>query len=166
FYGKRNVGVVPEYVQLTRGTKGYDTDTNNFSPNIGVVWQPNVDGGWLRTVLGDPDTATLRAGFSIAYERQGLAEYTGQYGANPGSTLSLTRSAGNNNLVLPGETWPILLSQPERIYQAPFPQTPTYPIGVRSGRQDNLDAFAPDLQIGYARTWSVGFQRSISRDMA
>ena len=44
FFGKRNVGVVPEYVQLTRNTKGYDTDMNNFSPNIGVAWRPNVAG--------------------------------------------------------------------------------------------------------------------------
>ena len=166
FFGKRNTGVVPEYVQLTRGTKGYDTDTNNFSPNIGVAWRPNVQDGFLRKLLGDPESATLRAGFSIAFERQGLGEFTGQYGANPGSTLALTRSAANNNLVLPGESWPILLSQPERIYQATFPESPTYPIAIRSGRQDSLNAFAPDLQIGYARTWTVGFQRSISRDMA
>jgi len=166
FYGKKNTGVVPEYVQLTRNTKGYNTDFNNLSPNIGVAWRPNVQDGWLRTLLGDPETATVRAGFSVAFERQGLAEYTGQYGANPGSTLALSRSAGNNNLVLPGETWPILLSQPERIYQASFPQTPTYPIAVRPSRADSLNAFAPDTEIGYARTWTAGFQRSISRDMA
>jgi hypothetical protein len=166
FFGKQNTGVVPEYVQLTRNTKGYNTDLNNLSPNIGVAWRPNVQDGWLRTLLGDPEQATVRAGFSVAFERQGLAEYTGQYGANPGSTLALSRSAGNNNLVLPGETWPLLLSQPERIYQAPFPETPSYPIAIRSSRQDSLNAFAPDIEIGYARTWTVGFQRSISRDMA
>ena len=81
----------PRYVQLTSGTQGYETDWNNFSPNVSVAWRPNVQGGFLRTLLGDPEQATLRAGYSVAYERQGMGEFTGVYGANPGSTISLTR---------------------------------------------------------------------------
>ena len=60
--------------------------------NVGVAWRPNVQGGWLRTILGDPEQATLRAGYSVAYNREGFAVYTGQYGANPGSQVSVTRS--------------------------------------------------------------------------
>ena len=61
-----------------------------------------VSGFW-RKILGDPDQATVRAGFSVAYERQGLGVFTGQYGENPGSTLSLTRDI-NTGIVGPGET--------------------------------------------------------------
>ena len=151
FFGKRNVGVVPEYVQLTSGTKGYNTDLNNLSPNIGVAWRPNVQDGWLRTILGDPETATVRGGFSVAFERQGLGEFTGQYGANPGSTLALTRSAANNNLVLPGETWPILLSQTGADLPGAVPavahvshchpeRPPGQPQRVRPGHPDRIRA--------------------------
>ncbi len=38
-------GAVPEYVQLTSGTKGYETDWNNIAPNVGVAWRPNVQSG-------------------------------------------------------------------------------------------------------------------------
>ena len=32
---------VPEYVNLhDRGTEGYNTDWNNFAPNVGVAWRP------------------------------------------------------------------------------------------------------------------------------
>ncbi|MBA2305452.1 MAG: hypothetical protein H0W08_22860 [Acidobacteria bacterium] len=157
--------VVPEYAQLTSGTKGYDTDWNNVSPNVGVAWRPNAQGGVLRTLLGDPDQATFRAGYSEAYERQGMSQFTGLYGLNPGSTLSLTRSA-STGLVGPGESWPVLLSQKDRLFNAPFNESPTFPIAARPNRADNLNAFAPDIKIGRAQSWTVSFQRSITKDMA
>ena len=69
-------------------------------------------------------------------------------------------------LVGPGEEWPVLLSQRDRLFNASFPESPTYPIAVRPNRADDVGAFAPDLKIGVAHTWTVGFQRSITRDMA
>ena len=98
-------GTVPMFSQLKKGQSGYNTDWNNVAPNIGIAWRPNVETGWLRALLGDPDRATLRGGHSIAFERQGMAVFTGAFGANPGSTLSLTRDV-NTGLVGPGETWP------------------------------------------------------------
>ena len=158
-------GVVPEYIQLTSGTNGYNTDTNNVAPNVGIAWRPNVQNGFLRRLLGDPEQATLRAGYSVSYERQGFGRFTGVYGGNPGSVLTLNRNA-NSGLVPAGEPWPILLSQTNRLGPAAFPQTATYPIAVRPNRQDSLNGFRPDIQVASARSWTVGFQRAVSRDMA
>jgi hypothetical protein len=158
-------GKVPEFAQFTSGTRGYNTDWNNLAPNIGVAWRPNVAGGWLRTLLGDPEHATLRGGYSVAYERQGIGGFTGIYGENSGSTLSLTRDV-NTGLVGPGERWPVLLRQTGRLYQAPFPETPTYPIPIRPNRADDISAFHPDIEVASARSWTVGVQRALTRDMA
>ena len=95
-----------------------------------------------------------------------MSDFTGVYGGNQGSTISLTRSGSLGNLVLPGETWPVLLSQASRLGDVGFSDTPTFPIAVRSARADSLNGFAPDLKIPAAHTWTVSFQRSISRDMA
>ncbi len=172
-YGKCNLfqpgasgGVVPSFKQLTKGTEGYNTDKNNFGPSVSVAWRPNVQDGWLRSLLGDPEQATVRAGYTLSYERQGTGVFTGTFGANPGSTISLSRTDALGNLVLPGESWPIFLSQTNRIYTAPFNETPTFPIEIRSGRADSLNGFAPDLEVGSAGTWTVSFQRSVTRDMA
>lgn len=158
-------GKVPEFAQFTTGTRGYNTDWNNIAPNLGVAWRPNVQGGWLRALLGDPEQATLRGGYSIAYERQGLGVFTGVYGPNPGSTLSLTRDA-NTGLVGPGETWPVLLRETNRLFPAPFSETPTFPIPIRPNRADTINAFHPDIQVAAARSWTAGFQRSLSKEMA
>jgi hypothetical protein len=160
-----HANVNPEYVQLTGGTKGYETDWHNVAPNVGIAWRPDVQTGFMRTLLGDPDQATFRAGYSEAYERQGMGVFTALYGGNPGSTISLTRSA-TTGLVPAGESWPVLLSETNRLYNAPFAETPTFPIALRANRADNINAFAPDIKIGRAQTWTVSFQRSITRDMA
>ena len=160
-------GVVPEFKQLTSGTNGYNTDWNNLAPTVGLAWRPNVQDGWLRSVLGDPEQATVRGGYSVAYERQGLSVFTGTFGANPGSTISTTRSATSAEPIVPaGQPWPVYFSQKERLYLPAFSPDPTYPIPIQTNRGSDLSGFAPDVKIGSAHTWTISFQRSITRDMA
>ncbi|RPJ83281.1 MAG: hypothetical protein EHM13_07845, partial [Acidobacteria bacterium] len=158
-------GATPEFIQLKRGTEGYQTDWNNLAPSLSVAWRPNVQDGFLRQLLGDPETATIRGGWSVAYERQGMGVFSAVYGGNPGTTLSLSRGQ-DTGLVPEGESWPVLLSQKDRLYNQPFPESPSYPIAVRANRADDLYAFAPDVQIGRAQSWMIGLQRSITSDMA
>ncbi|HYE89096.1 MAG TPA: carboxypeptidase-like regulatory domain-containing protein [Vicinamibacterales bacterium] len=165
FQPRASGGKVPEFTQLTSGTRGYNIDWNNLSPNIGLAWRPGVDGGWLRALLGDPEQATFRAGYAESFERQGIGGFTGIYGPNPGSTLSLTRNA-STGIVGPGETWPVLLRETNRLYAASFPESPTFPIAIRPNRADDINAFHPDIEVASARSWSVGFQRALNRDTA
>jgi hypothetical protein len=158
-------GAVPQFIQLKKGTEGYNTDWNNFAPSASVAWRPDVQSGVMRTILGDPNQATIRAGYSEAYERQGLTVFTGLYGGNPGGSISLSRNV-NTGLVPTGESWPVLLSQTSRLGVATFNPDPTYPISIRANRADSLNAFAPDIKIARVRNWTVGFARYISKDMA
>jgi Carboxypeptidase regulatory-like domain/TonB dependent receptor/TonB-dependent Receptor Plug Domain len=158
-------GPLPEYIQLTKGTGGYKTDWNNVSPVVSVAWRPDVQSGFLRTLLGDPDQATVRAGYSVAYERQGLTRFTDLFGGNTGVSKNLNKTV-NTGLVPPGESWPVLLSQPGRLTPLTFDESPVYPIAIRANRADSLNAFAPDISIAKVQSWTVGFARSISRDTA
>ena len=158
-------GAVPEFIQLKNGTNGYKTDMNNFAPSASIAWRPDAQSGFMRAILGDPNQATIRAGYSEAYDRQGLTTFTGLYGNNRGGTISLNRGA-NTGLVGPGEAWPVLLSQTSRLIPQAFNPDPTYPIPVGANRADRLDAFAPDIKIARVRNWTVGFARSISKDTA
>ena len=174
-YSKCNVlapgatgGAVPQYNLLEKGSQGYETDLNNIAPSASIAWRPNVQSGFLSKILGDPDQATLRAGYSEAYAREGLTRFTTLYGNNRGASVSLNRTAntGTPTLVPAGESWPVLLSQTNRLYPSSFNTDPTYPIAVGANRADSLNAFAPDIEIARVRTWTVGFARSLSRDMA
>ena len=86
-------GAVPQYILLEKGSEGYKTDLNNIAPSASIAWRPNVQSGFLSKILGDPDQATLRAGYSEAYDRQGLTRFTGLYGNNRGASVSLNRTA-------------------------------------------------------------------------
>ena len=158
-------GVTSNYILLEKGSEGYKTDLNNFAPSAGIAWQPNVESGFLHKILGDPAQATIRAGYAMAYAREGLTRFTTLYGDNRGASISLNRNA-NTGLVPAGESWPVLLSQTARLYPQPFNPDPTYPIAVGANRADNLNAFTPDIQIARVQTWTVGFARSISDSMA
>ena len=165
-------GKYPTFVQFDRGNPGYNTDWNNFAPNVGVAWRPNVQSGWLRQILGDPDQATLRAGYSVAYNREGFGVYTGQYGANPGSSLSVTRNSRERQ---PGAArrvgWPLLL-QPDATGSGPAQRSRGDADATRSpGRPGRvaptaINIFRPDIEVAFARTYNLSFQRALSRDMA
>jgi hypothetical protein len=162
--GTLGTGQLPTFQQYKAGNPGYSTDYNNFAPSLGAAWLPNVKTGFLRTILGDPDQATVRVAYSRAYDREGLGAISGIYDANPGVFIAQTRSAANGNLVFPGETWPIFLSQTSRIGPAPFNTTPSYPISAT--RSNSLNLFDPNWQVGYVDSYSIGLQRSLSKDMA
>ena len=121
-------GSTPQYVQYDSGNPGYDTDWNNFAPNVGAAWRPNVQDGWLRALLGDPDQATIRAGYAVAFTRERMDRFTNLYSANPGAAINANRTGNQGNLVLPGESWPITLSQQNRLGPPTFPDSPSYPL--------------------------------------
>ena len=79
-------------------------------------------------------------------DRQCLGVFAGVFGDNPGGAISLTRDV-NTGLVRLGEAWPVLLRDTNRLFPAPFSETPVFPIAVRPNRADNLNAFHPDTKI-------------------
>lgn len=156
-------GVKPTYVQYDAGKPGYKTDWNNFAPNIGIAWRPLVQDGFLRRILGDPEQATFRAGYSVGFNREGMAVFTGQIGGNPGSTIQVDRNVTLGNIAGPGE-WPVLLRDESRLAMPVFATSPSYPISATVN--DDINIFHPDIQTAFARSYSVGFQRPLTADMA
>src|SRR4029450_3102049 len=61
-------GSVPQFIQLEEGAEGYKTDWNTFAPSGSIAWRPNVQTGFLRHLLGEPDQATIRSGYSESYD--------------------------------------------------------------------------------------------------
>ena len=166
--GVFNAGAkIPEYELYTAGTAGYNTDWNNLAPNFGVAWQPQVQGGWLRPILGDPEQATLRASYGVSFNSDGLSFYTGAYSGNPGGLLTTNRTATSTQfpMVGPGESWPVLLRDPARLGPSPgIPAAPVYPMAANF--TSGFSVFHPDFRTPYARSFSAGLQRSLGRLMA
>ena len=161
---------IPTYVAYNPGDPGFETKWFDFGPNVGASWRPNVQDGWWRTILGDPDQATLRGVFSVQFNRPRMDAFTNTFNGNPGGTApgGATRgtAAGNYPLVLPGESWPILFREKSRLGPPEFVKTPQFPIQASITGGNDINIFDPEIHTPFTTSWSLGLQRSVGRDMA
>ncbi|MDQ3488058.1 MAG: TonB-dependent receptor, partial [Acidobacteriota bacterium] len=157
--------LIPTYDRFNEGERAHDPNWTDFAPNVGVAWRPDVQDGWLKTLLGDPEQATFRAGYGMSFNQERIDRFTTNAGANPGGTIGATRNNGTGYpLVLPGETHPVLLRQTSRLGPPPFPETPVYPLAAITS--DSVNIFPDKLKTPRVHSYSAGVQRSIGRDMA
>jgi hypothetical protein len=161
--GMQPAGAVtqPGYQRFEPGSKPVKTDWNNVGPNVGVAWRPNVQGGWLRSLLGDPEQATLRGGYSMTFGFERMERFTALYGGNPGGTTAATR---NYTTGFPIGTAPLLFREQNRLGPPAFQTEPVYPILATTANSVNI--FDPNIKTPFVHQVSAGFQRSLGRDMA
>ena len=149
-----------QLTQLQPGEKLYDTDWNNFAPSVGIAYSPDWQSGILNRFFGTGGQSVLRAGYSIAYVREGLSTVVTPIQGNLGGVADASLNAGIN---LPTGS---LLRNRASFAQPVVPQSPTYPIVVDPFNSNGniISAFDPDLRTGYVQSWTVGFQRELTKD--
>jgi hypothetical protein len=158
--GKAN----PEFINFGEGVRAYNVDYDNIAPSVGFAWTTGAESGLLKAILGGPSDAVIRGGYSRAYNRNGMNDFSGQFNANPGIAIQNPDRDVNNGNLNDGAGFPVLLSQAGRLGPAAFPDTPQYPLSeVVTG---DINLFDPDIQVPYADSWTVGLQRAVSRNMA
>jgi Carboxypeptidase regulatory-like domain len=149
-------GSTSNYVLFGKGYKTYKADYGNFAPTIGVAWSPNFENGFLRRLAGNSGQTVLRAGYSVAFNREGVGVFTAVTGGNPGGTLTTNRNLTLGNL--PVGTY---------LRQGPFapPSFPSEPVYPNPGLiTDAVNAFAPNLKIGKIHSWTFSIQRELTPD--
>jgi carboxypeptidase family protein len=155
-------GVKPTFVQYPQGQYAFNPDRNNFAPSAGVAWQiPGSSSGISRLIFGSEDgDSVLRGGGAMAYQRPGMSDFTGVFGANQGIFATLNRDAATGNL----GTLPVLLRNPSQLTP---PATPAvaYPQGPNN-ITNTINSFDSNLQIPYAQSYTFGWQRKLGRDTA
>jgi hypothetical protein len=156
------------FAPLSSETKGYNLDTNNFAPSIGVNWRPMIEAGLGRRLLGDPEQATVSGGYSRTFNLERVDRFRTVYVGNPGTTVPATRGTASTNfpLVDAGDPlgYPLLFSQKSRLTVPAFQTAPTFPLTALSSQ--SIFVFDENIRIPYTDSWAVGLQRSIGRDMA
>jgi hypothetical protein len=150
-------GQTTQLTPLGIGEELYGTDWNNLAPSASVAWSPDVQRGFLHRVFGNAGQSVIRAGYSVAFVREGLGNITQIVSANPGGTLTL-------NSDVDAGTLPIgtLFRNRAALTPPSFADTPTYPIEVLPG--DVIGGFDPNLKTGLVHSWNIGFQREIFKD--
>jgi hypothetical protein len=154
-------GTKPALTQYTAGTYAFRTDKNNFAPSGGVAWQvPGMQGAIGRWIFGSEEgDSVIRGGAAVAYQRPGMSDFTGVFGNNRGIVVNLNRDNATGNL----GTLPVLLRNPAALAlpAAPAATYPQIPLIT-----ENVNIFDSNLQIPYTQSYSVGWQRKMTRDTA
>jgi hypothetical protein len=149
-------GTKPSFVQFPAGTYAYNADRNNFGPSVGFAWQVPGQSGIGRLLLGSQEgDSVIRGGGAVAYQRPGMVDFTGVFGANQGILQTLVRDASNATL-------PILLRNSPSLPAAP---SVAYPI-VPTTLTNSVNRFDSNLQLPYTQSYSIGWQRKLGRDTA
>jgi hypothetical protein len=89
-----------------------------------------------------------------------MSDFTGVYNANPGLLINVNRNEALGNL----GALPVLLRNPAQTGPAAFPAAPAYPLS--DVVTEDVRTFAPNLQVPYADSYTIGVQRGLSRNMA
>jgi hypothetical protein len=155
-----------QYYPFSAGTDLFNMDWDNLAPSVGLAWTPSSEGsGFLARFLGQPGDTVFRAGFSRAFQRNGMNDFTGRIDNNPGLIIQdPDRNENRSNLLAPGTDWILFREGAGALGPAPFPLTRDYPMTDID--TEDVGWFDPNIQIPYADTWSAGWQRAISRNMA
>ena len=157
---------VSEYYPFKAGTDLFNMDWNNLAPSVGLAWTPSSEGsGFISRFLGQPGDTVFRAGFSRAFQRNGMNDFTGRIDNNPGLIIQdPDRNESRGNLLPPGADWLLFREGPDALGPADFPLTRVYPL--TDIETEDVGWFDPNIQVPYADTWSAGWQRAVSRNMA
>ncbi len=134
----------------------YDTDYNNFAPNLGLAWNPTLNNGWMSKLFGS--SPVFRAGYSISYVQEGLNAGLNVIGTGPGYFGTLNIDADQDfpaGTVFAADGLPAGSLDPVRAFD--------FPLDITTRFQGfSYDEFIPDLQAGYVQSWSLGIQRELN----
>jgi len=162
------------------GRSWYNRYLKAFAPSVGLAYQPNWDNGILHHLLGAPGKTVLRAGFSIAYSREGLESFFSIAQSNPGFTgrQSVTSGPANNASTGQFQAGTAFLQSNGSILQTGLPgspalstlvQTPTSvqnAFGLNAATGSAVNVFDPNLRPPMVESWNASIQRELSPNLA
>jgi hypothetical protein len=134
---------------------------HTWNPSAGLAWQIPEGSGLMGFLFGRHQGASvLRAGYGIATIREGTDIIENILGSNPGLTVDDSVDPVNYPSYF-GAPGSVLFSQ-GTLPSRPYPAAPTYPFAATT--TDHLNAFAPNLKMGYVESWNIGFQRELRKN--
>ena len=145
----------------------YNSDLNNFAPNVGFAWNPTGGNGLIGKLLGDRKTV-VRGSFAMNYYNEGLnavtfvfeGNTTGPNGTLTGQTQALTSAPAGT----PGFPYNTLLSQGSLPALSALPGSFTFPMPMSLftfNQGSSLGYVNPNLVSPYVNNWTLAVQRQL-----
>ncbi len=148
-----------------KGKSWYNNYYRAFAPTVGIAWQPHTDIWGIKHLIGGAGKTVFRAGYNIAYSREGLATFSSIAGGNPGYFGSQFSNSGPSASLTNG-TFPagsVLLGSATTL--ADVGQSPSSFVNQFQFQPNvglSLNAYSPNLKPPMVQSWSAGIQRELS----
>jgi hypothetical protein len=154
-------GTKPGFIQYPAGTYAFNQDKSNVAPSGGVAWQlPGTEHGLGRMLFGSQEgDSVIRGGAAMAFQRPGMSDFTGVFGANQGIAVNLIRDS--TNVIGP---LPVLLRNANQL-ALPAAPAATYPI-FPTAITNSVNMFDANLRNPYTQSYTLGWQRKLGQDTA
>ncbi len=162
-------GAVTTFVN-DKGAQFYKSYKKDFAPSLGLAWTPNFGNGLLAGLFGGSGESVFRAGYSIAYDREGMSSFSGNIPNNPGvrnngflTAASSNGTAGSGlfqagSLTLANGNLGTVGQEESLPYGSVLPINPAF--------GDQVNAYDPNLRPPMIQSWSVGIQRQLNPNTA
>lgn len=163
-------GAVPTFVN-DQGKPWYNNWYKGFAPSIGLAWQPEYQSGVMRAIFGNPGESVFRAGYSIAYSREGLNNWSSISQGNPGyfgsqfATAAPATGGGQPAGFFNAGTVQISSMNISALAQSPATFQSSFAIDPASNN-NAVNVIDPNLHMPYVQSWTFGIQRSLGRRTA
>jgi len=148
-----------------KGYSWYNLYKKAFAPTVGIAWQPHTDMRGFHQILGSAGKTVFRAGYNIAYSREGLNGFSSIAGSNPGylgaqSTQSDVVNDPSQGLFVAGSVILGPSTTLGNVLQTPSSFLPSFPLGISDGTSINL--YDSNIAPPMIQSWSAGIQRELS----
>jgi hypothetical protein len=148
-------GIARAGVNSRFGNQIIPSDKNNFSPRVGLAYQPNFENGIGKLLFGGPGKSVIRTGYGLYYDQAlvGIFENATFFTPPINTAVSFTSTATNV----------ITFSNPSSDPNA----VPGQPVVGATFPVRNLGvggAIAPDFKTPESQVWSLGIQREVFKN--
>ena len=139
-----------------------------LGPNLGLVWAPEFENSFLKTLFGGADQSAIRLGYRIAYDPISTFQVTAAAGRVPGLLLTCSSTVGGATTLgcTPAPVTTIGNGFPSEL-PAPTVKPSSFlnlPLQLYNNAPP-VTVFAPDLKLPQVHQWSLSLQRELPLKM-
>jgi Carboxypeptidase regulatory-like domain/TonB-dependent Receptor Plug Domain len=148
-------GIARAGVNSRFGDRIVPTDKNNFSPRVGLAYQPKFENGIGKLLFGSPGKSVIRTGYGFYYDQVLVGVFENATFFTPPVNNSVAFTSTATNVI----TFSNPSSDPNAVPGQPLVGA-TFParnLGVGG-------AIAPDFETPETQVWSLGIQREIFKN--
>ncbi len=148
-------GIARAGVNSRFGDNFIPSDKNNFSPRVGIAYQPQFENGIGKLLFGGPNKSVIRAGYGFYYDQALVGIFENATFFTPPVNDSVAFTSTLTNVI----TFSNPSSDPNAIPGQPIVGT-TFP----SRNLGTGGAIAPDFKTPESQVYSLGIQREIFKN--